>query len=287
MDAADPDGFTAFHFACVKNQAECAEALVRAGCGVGLKISDGATGRELAETLGHAAVVERLDALGAERPAGGGEAQAPGAKKKRKKRPKKKRTAAQPGAELELKIDPEFDPEPEPEPEREPDEPEPVPESEPEPEPEPEPELEPEPEPEPEQERPCRPMAEFDEAAVQAWLAAVPGLMTAAQRSALAQIMAEDEYNGADLIGFTERTLRRVLRGSGAEESAPLLLAARDAYLATAPQAAAAEQAVHSCQICFEAYGEDTVPRMLPCGHTFCEDCLNRMLRCGLPSTRA
>ena len=43
----------------------------------------------------------------------------------------------------------------------------------PEPEPEPEPELEPEPE------GPPGPMVAFDEAAVQAWLAAVPGLAAA------------------------------------------------------------------------------------------------------------
>jgi hypothetical protein len=44
---------------------------------------------------------------------------------------------------------------------------------------EPEPALEPEPEPEPEPEGPPGPMAAFDEAAVQAWLAAVPGLAAA------------------------------------------------------------------------------------------------------------
>jgi hypothetical protein len=46
---------------------------------------------------------------------------------------------------------------------------------------------------------------------------------------------------------------------------------------------------VPSCQICFEAYGDGVVPRILTCGHSFCEDCLSKMLRydcligCGLP----
>jgi hypothetical protein len=93
-------------------------------------------------------------------------------------------------------------------------------------------------------------MAEFDQAAVQAWLAAVPGL-PAAQRAALARITAEDEYNGADFIGFTERTLLRVLKDSGAEGAVPLLLAARDEQLAaeeaaTAIAAAAAAAAASS-----------------------------------------
>jgi ankyrin repeat protein len=153
MDAVQPDSvFTAFHAACFHNQPECAEALIRAGCDVGVLSNPGPghrglTGREVAEVQGHTALVARLDAVGAERPVGGGQAQAPGAKKKRKKRPKKKRTGAQPSAELEPEMDPEFEgppiyfrlqPEPEPEQMRHP-------EPQPEPEPEPVPLLEPEP----------------------------------------------------------------------------------------------------------------------------------------------
>jgi hypothetical protein len=109
VDAMQPDtGSTAFHFACGNNQADCAEELVRAGCDYRIKNQYGRTGREIAGRNGHRALVARLDALGADRPAGGGEAQAPGIKKKR--------TAAQPKAELEPEIDPEFEPEPEPEP---------------------------------------------------------------------------------------------------------------------------------------------------------------------------
>jgi ankyrin repeat protein len=59
-------GTTAFHIACMNNQAECAEALVRAGCDVGLKDNIGETGREVAEGRGHAAVVARLRAVVAE-----------------------------------------------------------------------------------------------------------------------------------------------------------------------------------------------------------------------------
>jgi ankyrin repeat protein len=68
VDAVDGRdlGWTAFHTACYHGQPECAEALARAGCDVGLKNSDGRTGRELAEGRGHAAVVERLRAVVAE-----------------------------------------------------------------------------------------------------------------------------------------------------------------------------------------------------------------------------
>ena len=61
-----------------------------------------------------------------------------------------------------------------------------------------EPELEPQPElEEPQPEVPPGPMAKFDEAAVLAWLATVPGL-TAVQRTAAAERMEEDEYDGLD-----------------------------------------------------------------------------------------
>ena len=62
---------------------------------------------------------------------------------------------------------------------------------------------------EPEPEPPPEPMAEFDVAAVLAWLRTVPGL-TVAQRAAAARIMAEDEYEGAELVGATAKTLRRL-----------------------------------------------------------------------------
>jgi hypothetical protein len=101
-------------------------------------------------------------------------------------------------------------------------------------------------------------MAGFDEAAVLAWLGTVPGL-TAAQRAAAAAEMAEDEYNGQTLIGATAKSLRRLLKGTAAEEAVPALLAARDAHLvaeAAEPEPAAAEPSVApGCQICFEAYG--------------------------------
>ena len=32
------------------------------------------------------------------------------------------------------------------------------------------------------------------------------------------------------------------------------------------------------CPICFELFGDGTVPRMLGCGHSFCEVCLDKML---------
>jgi ankyrin repeat protein len=67
IDAAHPrTGFTAFHYACFGNQSDCAEALVHAGCDVGLKDGEGMTGGEVAELQGHAAVVARLRAVVAE-----------------------------------------------------------------------------------------------------------------------------------------------------------------------------------------------------------------------------
>jgi hypothetical protein len=67
VDAVKPaTGGTAFHSACDSNQPECVEALVRAGCDVGIKDQRGATGLEIAARRGHAAVVKRLRAVVAE-----------------------------------------------------------------------------------------------------------------------------------------------------------------------------------------------------------------------------
>jgi ankyrin repeat protein len=64
LDAVEPvDGWTAFHYACYDNHAECADVLARAGCVVGIKDINGRTGRQLAEGNGHAAVVDRLRAI--------------------------------------------------------------------------------------------------------------------------------------------------------------------------------------------------------------------------------
>ena len=93
-------------------------------------------------------------------------------------------------------------------------------ELEPDPDPEPQPQQEPqplagpesdEPEPEPPAELPSGPMAAFDEAAVLAWLGTVPGL-TAAQLAAVNDIMAEDEYEGAQLVGLAVRHYNRSIR---------------------------------------------------------------------------
>ena len=153
-------------------------------------------------------------------------------------------------------------------------------------------------------------MAEFDEAAVLKWVRSVPGL-TAVHLATIADRMAEDEYEGAELVGCTAKMLRKLLRGSDAEDAVPLLLAARDEQLAAeneadtaaiaADYAAAVAAATHtanaeaaakveeaaakvapSCGVCFEPYGETVVPRILACGHTFCEECLCKMLRCAI-----
>ena len=66
-DAVQPvSGWTAFHFACMKNKPDCAEALIRFGCDVGIKSESGKTGREMAESASHTAVVGRLRAVVAE-----------------------------------------------------------------------------------------------------------------------------------------------------------------------------------------------------------------------------
>jgi hypothetical protein len=160
--------------------------------------------------------------------------------------------------------------------------------------PEPEPERK-EPQPqvlEPEPGSPSGPMAEFDEAAVLAWVTAVP-VLTAAQRAAALERMEEDEYDGGELAMAKAKSLLRLLRGTAAAAAVPRLLAARDAHL-EAEEAAAAAVAVDpepaaaewpSCAICMEAYSAagGFVPRVLPCGHDFCEKCLDRILRCAGP----
>ena len=63
VDAVDPTGRTAFHYACGLDQAECAEALARTGCDVGLKTTAGETGQQRAEAQGSKDVLRRLRAL--------------------------------------------------------------------------------------------------------------------------------------------------------------------------------------------------------------------------------
>jgi ankyrin repeat protein len=54
LDTTDPDdGFTAFHFACFHNQAECAEELAQAGCDIHLKTKSGLAGPILLGEIGH------------------------------------------------------------------------------------------------------------------------------------------------------------------------------------------------------------------------------------------
>ena len=88
--------------------------------------------------------------------------------------------------------------------------------------------------------------------------------------------LAEEEYDGEELVATTPKGFLRMLRGTGAEDAVPLLLAARDASLGGAP---ALPPEKHSCPICFEDYAQPAaLPRMLGCGHTFCEPCLAKML---------
>ena len=84
-----------------------------------------------------------------------------------------------------------------------------------------------------EPEAPAGPMADFGAAEVLRWLEAVEGL-TGAQQTAIKDMLMEDQMIGQDLLGWTERTLPRMLRGTGAAEAAPVLLAARDKHFADA-----------------------------------------------------
>ena len=64
LNAVDPEtGFTAFHYACQMGNADCAEALVRAGCDTSLRNKGGMAGRDVAQDQGHTALLERLAAL--------------------------------------------------------------------------------------------------------------------------------------------------------------------------------------------------------------------------------
>eukprot|EP01045_Picozoa_sp_COSAG04_P000282 COSAG04_NODE_6_length_47123_cov_87.347482_5_plen_1442_part_00 len=64
VDAVHPEfGGTALHVACERNQADCAEALIRAGCDTSLRDNDGMTGREMAQKMDNTRVLDRLAAL--------------------------------------------------------------------------------------------------------------------------------------------------------------------------------------------------------------------------------
>ena len=114
LHAVDKDGATAFHYTCVNNHPDCAEALVRAGCNTKLRSESGKTGRDVAQEQGHAAVLERLKEL---------KKTEANRKKKEQKRRKKERerraameaAAAEPEPELGPEPEPEREPEPEPE----------------------------------------------------------------------------------------------------------------------------------------------------------------------------
>eukprot|EP01046_Picozoa_sp_COSAG06_P045145 COSAG06_NODE_6195_length_3054_cov_8.894078_1_plen_800_part_00 len=68
INAADSKNYcTAFHWACLKDHADCAVALARRGCDMTLQTKDGQTGEDIAEHLKHTAVLAGLRALAAER----------------------------------------------------------------------------------------------------------------------------------------------------------------------------------------------------------------------------
>jgi ankyrin repeat protein len=58
--------YTAFHLACLNDHADCAVELARHGCDTTLRTKDGETGKDIAESEKHTAVLEGLRALVAE-----------------------------------------------------------------------------------------------------------------------------------------------------------------------------------------------------------------------------
>jgi ankyrin repeat protein len=63
LDAADPkSSATAFHIACLHNKPECVTVLVELGCDTAITAIDGRTGKQLAEAMGHGAVLNVLHA---------------------------------------------------------------------------------------------------------------------------------------------------------------------------------------------------------------------------------
>jgi hypothetical protein len=266
--------WTALHAACFAGRANCAEVLIRVGCDITAKDSQGCTAIGYAEVIGHTAVLEMLMALAKKE------------KKNRKRREQRKRAqsrrstaAGQPDRELDEepaaglhgaaeRAQPEataaqgslffleekhtvvpgqpqplseiackFEPEPEANAEldlQSNHEPNPsVPETKDvvQADAEPRAETETEPHAKLEEEPLAGPMAEFGEAKVQRWLGTVDGL-TAEQLQRVRAKLAEEEYDGEELVNETSpKTFRRLLRGTGAEEAVPLLLAARDRYI--------------------------------------------------------
>jgi len=63
LEARNGRGRTAFHAACAAGQADCVEVLVRAECDTKATDGNGRTGKELAESGDHSAVLQRLRAL--------------------------------------------------------------------------------------------------------------------------------------------------------------------------------------------------------------------------------
>ena len=65
LEARDERGYTAFLMACLMGQAECAEALLAAGCDASAESINGTTALMIATVGGHAALLPRLLASGA------------------------------------------------------------------------------------------------------------------------------------------------------------------------------------------------------------------------------
>ena len=140
-----------------------------------------------------------------------------------------------------------------------------------------------------EPEAPAGLMAEFEAAEVLRWLETVERL-TGAQRTAIGDMIAEDEVTCQDLLGWKERSLSRLLRGVGAAGAAPALLSAREKHLAdTSPDLVAAPEpepdaaampvtppAEYTCPISCELMVD---PVFTATGQSYERECISKWLR--------
>ena len=99
------------------------------------------------------------------------------------------------------------------------------------------------------------------------------------------------DMDGEDMLSLRPKTLPKVLRAEGVDDSSAVALAIlrqRDSANKQDSSAAAGAAAVRTaevseCPLCMEPYADDDseshVPRTLPCGHTACQQCFAKMLR--------
>ena len=150
----------------------------------------------------------------------------------------------------------------------------------------PEPELEPGPEPELEE-----PILDLDGGQAVPAAASeeegVQSLLAAKKLEKYAEAMAEQGYSFVDdLLEADSEELAQLakdvhMKTPEARRFLKAVTARKSAAVGTGGEAKDGGGLVEapSCSICFELFGDGTVPRILGCGHSFCEVCLDKMLR--------